>query len=112
NFKEHIAIVEDFPTEGVSFKDITPLMQDGPAFQQAIKEMVTFARDKDIDIIAGPEARGFIVGCPLSYELGVGFVPVRKDGKLPRDVIKTDYGLEYGKNILTLHKDAVRPGQR
>lgn len=112
DYKQHIAIVEDYPTEGVSFKDITPLMQNGPVFQQAIQEMVSFANEQAIDVIAGPEARGFIVGCPLSYELGVGFVPVRKEGKLPRDVIKTNYGLEYGSNTLTLHKDAITPGQR
>lgn len=112
NYKDYIAIVENFPAEGVSFKDLTPLMQEGEVFQKAIGEMVEYAKDKEIDIIAGPEARGFIVGCPLSYALGVGFVPVRKAGKLPREVIKTDYGLEYGKNILTMHKDAIRPGQR
>lgn len=112
NYKDYIAIVENFPAEGVSFKDLTPLMQEGEAFQKAIGEMVEYAKDKDIDIIAGPEARGFIVGCPLSYALGVGFVPVRKEGKLPREVIKTNYGLEYGKNVLTMHKDAIRPGQR
>lgn len=112
DYKKHIAIVEDFPQEGVSFKDLTPLMQNGKVFQQAVSEMVDYARDKKIDIIAGPEARGFIVGCPLSYALGVGFVPVRKEGKLPREVIKTDYGLEYGKNILTMHQDAIQPGQR
>lgn len=112
DYKQHIAIVEDFPTEGVSFKDITPLMQNGKVFQQAIKDMVTYAQNKNIDIIAGPEARGFIVGCPLSYELGAGFVPVRKEGKLPRDVMKTDYGLEYGKGMLTMHQDAIQPGQR
>ncbi|HEU5140961.1 MAG TPA: adenine phosphoribosyltransferase [Bacillales bacterium] len=112
NYKEYISIVEDFPSEGVSFKDLTPLMQDGQAFRNAIGEMVEYAKDKEIDIIAGPEARGFIVGCPLSYALSVGFVPVRKAGKLPREVIKTDYGLEYGKNILTMHKDAIKPGQR
>jgi adenine phosphoribosyltransferase len=112
DYKNYIAIVEDFPTEGVSFKDLTPLMQNGEVFQQAVGEMMEYAKDKEIDIIAGPEARGFIVGCPLSYALGVGFVPVRKEGKLPREVIKTDYGLEYGKNILTMHKDAIKPGQR
>lgn len=112
DYKNYISIVEDFPSKGVSFKDLTPLMQDGPAFQNAIGEMVHYAKDMEIDIIAGPEARGFIVGCPLSYALGVGFVPVRKAGKLPREVIQTDYGLEYGKNVLTMHKDAIRPGQR
>lgn len=112
DYKNYIAIVDDFPKEGVSFKDLTPLMQDGAAFQNAIGEMVEYAKDMEIDIIAGPEARGFIVGCPLSYALGVGFVPVRKAGKLPREVIQTDYGLEYGKNVLTMHQDAIRPGQR
>ncbi|HEX7063812.1 MAG TPA: adenine phosphoribosyltransferase [Bacillales bacterium] len=112
NYKDYISIVENFPSEGVSFKDLTPLMQDGHAFREAIGEMEEYAKDKEIDIIAGPEARGFIVGCPLSYALGVGFVPVRKAGKLPREVIQTDYGLEYGKNILTMHKDAIKPGQR
>ncbi|HET7628349.1 MAG TPA: adenine phosphoribosyltransferase [Bacillales bacterium] len=112
NYKDYIAIVDGFPKPGVSFKDLTPLMQNGEVFQKAIAELVEFAKDKRIDIIAGPEARGFIVGCPLSYALGVGFVPVRKQGKLPREVIQTDYGLEYGKNVLTMHKDAIRPGQR
>lgn len=112
DYKDYISIVEDFPSEGVNFKDITPLMQDGKVFHRAIGEMMEYAKEKNIDIIAGPEARGFIVGCPLSYALGVGFVPVRKEGKLPREVIKTDYGLEYGKGVLTMHKDAIKPGQR
>lgn len=112
DYKDYISIIEEFPSEGVNFKDITPLMQDGKVFQQAIGEMMEYAKEKNIDIIAGPEARGFIVGCPLSYALGVGFVPIRKEGKLPREVIKTDYGLEYGKDILTMHKDAIKSGQR
>lgn len=111
-YRDHIAIVKDFPSEGTSFKDLTPLMQDGEAFQRAVGEMRAYAEDKAIDVIAGPEARGFIVGCPLSYALGVGFVPVRKEGKLPREVIKTEYGSEYGKNVLTMHKDAIQTGQR
>lgn len=69
-------------------------------------------KKKKADIIVGPEARGFIIGCPVSYALEVGFAPVRKEGKLPRDVIKVSYGLEYGENVLTLHKDAIKPGQR
>ena len=112
DYKEHITIVENWPKEGVQFKDITPLMANGKAFKSAVNEIVAYAKEKDIDLIVGPEARGFIIGCPVAYELEVGFVPVRKEGKLPREVIKVDYGLEYGENVLTIHKDAVKKGQR
>lgn len=112
DFKKHIKIVEDWPKEGVKFKDITPLMANGEAFHSAVDEIVAYAKKKQIDVVVGPEARGFIIGCPVSYSLGVGFAPVRKEGKLPREVIKVDYGLEYGKNVLTIHKDAIKPGQR
>lgn len=112
DYKKFIEIVQDWPKEGISFKDITPLMADGDAFKAAVDEIVDYAKEKEIDIVVGPEARGFIIGCPVSYALGVGFAPVRKEGKLPREVIKVDYGLEYGKNILTIHKDAIKPGQR
>src|SRR5690606_34952461 len=111
-YKQYIEIVEDYPKEGISFKDITPLMNNGEAFKSAIDEIVQFAKEKKIDLVVGPEARGFIIGCPVSYALGVGFAPVRKEGKLPREVIKVDYGLEYGRNVLTIHKDAIKPGQR
>ncbi|KHE73134.1 adenine phosphoribosyltransferase [Halobacillus sp. BBL2006] len=112
DYKEHIAIVEDWPKEGVQFKDITPLMDNGPAFKSAVDEIVEYAKKQDIDIVVGPEARGFIVGCPVSYALEIGFAPVRKEGKLPRETIKVDYGLEYGSDVLTIHKDAIKPGQR
>src|SRR5690625_4974210 len=112
DYKQHIKIVEDWPQKGGQFKDITPLMDNGKVFKAAVDEIVQFARKKEIDIVVGPEARGFIVGCPVAYALEVGFVPVRKEGKLPREVIKVDYGLEYGKNVLTMHKDAIKPGQR
>src|SRR5690554_5350112 len=112
DYKKHIALVEDWPKEGVQFKDITPLMDNGPAYKKAVDEIVTYAKERDVDIVVGPEARGFIFGCPVAYELGVGFAPVRKEGKLPREVIKVDYGLEYGKDVLTIHKDAIKPGQR
>lgn len=112
DYKKYITIVEDWPKEGVKFKDITTLMDNGPAFKSAIDEIVDYAKKKEIDIVVGPEARGFIVGCPVSYALGVGFAPVRKEGKLPREVIKVNYGLEYGENVLTLHKDAIKEGQR
>ncbi|WP_458412385.1 adenine phosphoribosyltransferase [Schinkia sp. CFF1] len=112
NFKDYIALVPDWPKKGIQFKDITPLMDHGPAFKKAVDEIVEFAKTKDIDVIVGPEARGFIVGCPVSYALGIGFAPVRKEGKLPREVIRVEYGLEYGKDVLTMHKDAIKPGQR
>lgn len=112
DYKEYITIVEDWPKEGVSFKDITTLMDNGPVFKSAVDEIVEYAKNKEIDLVVGPEARGFIIGCPVSYALGVGFAPVRKEGKLPREVIKVDYGLEYGKNVLTIHKDAIKKGQR
>lgn len=112
DYKRYITIIEDYPIEGVKFKDITTLMQNGKVFQQAINDIVEYAKKKEVDIIVGPEARGFIVGCPLAYALGVGFAPVRKEGKLPREVVKVEYGLEYGKGVLTLHKDAIEPGQK
>jgi len=112
DYKQHIKIVNDWPKEGVEFKDITPLMDNGEAFRSAVNEIVEYAKDKKADIIVGPEARGFIIGCPVAYALEIGFAPVRKEGKLPRDVIKVDYGLEYGENVLTIHKDAIKPGQR
>src|SRR5699024_5759929 len=81
-------------------------------FSSAVNEIVDFAKEKKADIIVGPEARGFIIGCPVAYALEIGFAPVRKEGKLPRDVITVDYGHEYGENVWTIHKDAITPGQR
>ncbi|HLS35408.1 MAG TPA: adenine phosphoribosyltransferase [Bacillota bacterium] len=112
DYKKHIKIVQDFPKEGIEFKDITPLMDNGKAFRSAVNEIVDYAKDKEVDVIVGPEARGFIIGCPVAYALEIGFIPVRKKGKLPREVIEIDYGLEYGENVLAIHKDAVKPGQR
>ncbi|PXW90000.1 adenine phosphoribosyltransferase [Streptohalobacillus salinus] len=112
DYKQYITVVEDWPKKGVQFKDITTLMDNGTAYKSAVDEIVAYAKEKDVDIVVGPEARGFIVGCPVSYALEIGFAPVRKMGKLPREVIKVDYGLEYGKDVLTIHKDAIKPGQR
>ncbi|SDB96679.1 adenine phosphoribosyltransferase [Pelagirhabdus alkalitolerans] len=112
DFKKYITVVEDWPKEGVKFKDITTLMDNGPAYKAAVDEIVQYAKEQEVDLVVGPEARGFIVGCPVSYALEIGFAPVRKEGKLPREVIKVDYGLEYGKDVLTIHRDAIKPGQR
>jgi adenine phosphoribosyltransferase len=112
DLKQFIAIVPDYPKPGITFKDITPLMNDGEAYKYATDQIVDYAKDKQIDLIVGPEARGFIIGCPVAYSLGIGFAPVRKEGKLPRETVKVSYGLEYGSDVLTIHKDAIQPGQR
>lgn len=112
DYKKHITIVENYPKEGIRFKDITSLMQEGDVYKKAIQEMAAFAKEKEVDVVVGPEARGFIVGCPLAYEIETGFVPVRKKGKLPRAVISEEYDLEYGKDSLAIHADAIKEGQR
>ncbi|MCE4956206.1 adenine phosphoribosyltransferase [Macrococcoides caseolyticum] len=112
NLKNYIAEVKDWPKAGVNFKDITTLMDNGEAYSYATDKIVQFAKEKQIDIVVGPEARGFIIGCPVAYAMGIGFAPVRKEGKLPREVIRYEYDLEYGSNVLTMHKDAIKPGQR
>lgn len=110
--KDYITSIQDFPSEGILFRDITPLMQDGEAFRYACNLLVDYAKSKGADIIACPEARGFLVGCPVAYSLGIGLVPVRKPGKLPRDTISYKYDLEYGSNELHIHKDAIKKGQK
>ena len=87
-------------------------MGDGQAFAYATQKIVDYAKDLEIEMVVGPEARGFIIGCPVAYALQVGFAPVRKKGKLPRETIEVEYSLEYGSNILEMHKDAIKPGQR
>ena len=112
NLQDYIASIKDYPEEGIIFRDITPLMGDGQAFAYATQKIVDYAKDLEIEMVVGPEARGFIIGCPVAYALQVGFAPVRKKGKLPRETIEVEYSLEYGSNILEMHKDAIKPGQR
>jgi len=112
DFKEKIRVIEDFPKPGIRFKDITTLMKDGEAYQAAIKELSAYVADKEVDLIVGPEARGFVIGCPISFHLGKGFVPVRKAGKLPGEIVTVEYDLEYGKDSLAIHKDSITPGQK
>lgn len=112
DLKQYVTTVEDWPKEGISFKDITSLMDNGPAYKYATDQIVAFAKEIGAEIIVGPEARGFIIGCPVAYALEIGFAPVRKEGKLPREVVRVEYGLEYGVDVLTMHKDAIKPGQR
>ena len=112
DFKDKIREVVDFPTRGIHFKDITTLLKDGDAFHQAVDALAENFRDKGIDLVVGPEARGFIVGVPVAYALRAGFVPVRKPGKLPAETLNYEYDLEYGKDSLEIHKDAIIPGQK
>ncbi len=112
NLEKYISIVEDWPKKGISFKDITTLMANGEAYKYATDKIVEYAKERQVDVVVGPEARGFIIGCPVAYSLGIGFVPVRKPNKLPREVISYEYDLEYGSNTLTMHSDSIKPGQR
>lgn len=112
DFKEYIRIIPDFPQPGIIFKDITTLLKNGEVYRAAIDEMVKHAKRFKIDLIAGPEARGFVIGAPIAYALGVGFVPIRKAGKLPAETVTLEYDKEYGTDLLAIHKDAILPGQK
>ncbi len=112
NLKDYIATIPDYPKEGILFRDITPLMADGPAFAYATQQIVDYAREVGAELVVGPEARGFIIGCPVAYAMEIGFAPVRKPKKLPREVIEVEYEKEYGTDILTMHRDAISPGQK
>lgn len=112
NLEDYIASIPNYPKEGILFRDVTPLAQDGAAFKEAVHQLAEIAKAKGADLIAGPESRGFIFGCPVATELGIGFVPVRKPGKLPRETVSCKYALEYGTDELFMHKDSVKPGQR
>ena len=112
NYKNYVADVKDFPKEGILFRDITPLMNDGAVFKKANDEFIDFARKVKANLIVGPESRGFIFGCPVAYNLGIGFVPVRKPNKLPRETISYSYDLEYGSNELHIHADAIKKGDK
>lgn len=109
---KYVASIPDYPEKGIIFRDILPLMADGEAFKQATDEITAFARERQVDMVVGPEARGFIVGCPVAYKLGVGFAPARKKGKLPRATVSASYRLEYGEATLQMENDSVKPGQR
>src|SRR5919108_2210879 len=104
--------IPDFPKKGILFKDITTLLKDAAAYKQAIDQLVDLVRAYEPEVVIGMESRGFIFAAPIAYLLGAGFVPVRKLGKLPGQVISTEYDLEYGTNTLELHSDAITAGQR
>ena len=112
DLKQKIRVIPDFPVPGISFKDITTLFKDGKALKLAIDQMADLVEGVEVDVLVGPEARGFLIGAPLAYRLGAGFVPVRKSGKLPGEVIEASYELEYGKDTLQIHKDSIGPGTK
>lgn len=104
--------IDDFPTQGVSFRDITPLLGDPKGFSRAINELADVFDDVKAGKVLGMEARGFIIAAPVAYRMGAGFVPVRKAGKLPWAVVREEYSLEYGRDKLEVHRDAIRPGEK
>lgn len=112
DFREHIRVISDFPKEGISYKDITTLLKKGDMYRAVIDEMVEKIKPWQPDVIVGPEARGFLLGAPVAYALGIGFVPVRKPGKLPAKTISETYALEYGSDTLEVHADAIAQGER
>lgn len=112
NLKNYVANIVDYPKKGIVFRDITPLMGDGNAYKYACDVITNYAKEKGATMIVGPEARGFIFGCPVATNLGLGFAPIRKPGKLPREAISQEYTLEYGSNTLCIHSDALKKGDK
>lgn len=110
--QDFIRSIPDYPNPGVTFRDITPLLGDGPAFGEAISTLADRFIGANIQRVIGVEARGFILGAPIAVALGAGFVPVRKAGKLPWAVVREEYDLEYGSDKLEIHRDAIHPGER
>jgi adenine phosphoribosyltransferase len=110
NLKSKIRRIPEF--KGVVFWDITPLLKDKQAFRDAVKTIAAHYRDKKIDVVVSSEARGFMLGAPLAYELGVGFIPIRKKGKLPSKTVALTYQKEYESDTIEIHEDAIKPGQR
>jgi adenine phosphoribosyltransferase len=112
DLRSWIREIPDFPEAGILFRDITPLMADAGAFDGALRGLAEYARPLAPDVVIGAEARGFLLGPALARELGVGFVLARKPGKLPRETVRAEYGLEYGTDVLEVHTDAVADGAR
>jgi len=112
DLKKTIRSISDFPKPGIVFRDITTLLQDPAALKEAVDRIAERFEGEKVDVVVGAEARGFIFGPAVAYKLGVGFIPIRKPGKLPYETISATYELEYGADIVEIHKDAVSPGQR
>ena len=110
--KDYVLTIPDFPEPGIMFRDLTSVLQDADGLHLAIEEMQTLLQDVECDVIAGAESRGFILGTPLAFNLHKPFVPIRKKGKLPREVVWQEYELEYGTAVIEMHRDAIKPGQK
>lgn len=110
--EEYVRSIPDFPEPGIIFRDVTSILQDADGLHLAIDGILNSLKDVEYDVVVGPESRGFIFGVPVAYEARKGFVPVRKKGKLPCEVISAEYDLEYGSAVIEMHKDAVKPGQK
>ncbi|MGN0471235.1 MAG: adenine phosphoribosyltransferase [Lachnospiraceae bacterium] len=110
--EEYVRSIPDFPEQGIIFRDVTSVLQDADGLHLAIDTMQDLVRDLDIDVVAGPESRGFIFGTPIAYNLHKPFVLIRKKGKLPCETVETSYALEYGTATIEMHKDSIRPGQK
>ena len=108
--KDYIRSIQDYPKEGILFRDITTLLKDKDAFKLAIDKMAEQVKDKKVDLIVGAESRGFLIGSALAYKMNCGFIPVRKPNKLPAETIKEDYDLEYGSNTIEIHADSFEKG--
>lgn len=110
--EEYVTSVPDFPEPGIIFRDVTTILEDPDGLALAVDGVRALLKDVDYDVVVGPESRGFIFGVPVAYAEHKGFVPVRKKGKLPREIISADYELEYGKATIEMHRDSIRPGQK
>ncbi len=112
DLKEKIRSIPDFPIKGVLFRDITTLLKDKEGYHALIETIADSLKDRQVDLVIGPEARGFVIGAALAYALGAGFVLARKPGKLPCETMRYEYGLEYGSDVLEIHTDSIQPGQK
>ena len=112
DLKSKIRVIDGFPKEGISFKDITTLISDAEAFKEAVDIMKKNLENRNIDYIVGPEARGFVFGSAVAYALNIGFIPVRKPGKLPGETVSYEYALEYGTDVLEICKNSLKVGDR
>ena len=110
--EEYVRSIPDFPEEGIIFRDVTSVLQDADGLHLAIETMQDLVKDLEVDVVAGPESRGFIFGTPIAYNMHKPFVLIRKKGKLPCETVSIDYALEYGKATIEMHKDSVKPGQK
>ncbi|NLL93460.1 MAG: adenine phosphoribosyltransferase [Clostridiales bacterium] len=112
NIEEYVRSIPDFPEEGIIFRDITSVLEDGESLKLSVDLMQEKIKDIDFDVVIGPESRGFIFGMPIAYNMGKPFAPVRKKGKLPCETVSVDYDLEYGHATIEMHKTSIKPGQR